>query len=180
MRSIVCAAEIGCRRDFQCYRLRLESGGTGNFTSTATRFGIDGSGASDVSDLIDGGNGTAESLAFLLSPAVILDSIVISEFDDDDAGTVNLKGIGTFNVSNGVNTFGSPLLGSGSANFIQWTGTNASSATRGFSVDAINVHTVPEPPAVFIAMSAACLAGLRIMRRRAIIPHLLPSSPNWR
>src|SRR6516165_4013516 len=55
--------------------LTLESEGTGNLVSTSTRFGIDGSGASDATDLIDGGNGTAEQLAFLFSPAVVLDSI---------------------------------------------------------------------------------------------------------
>src|SRR4051794_9455411 len=57
--------------------LTLQSNGAGNLSSLATTFGIDGSGANDLAELLDGGNGTAETLSFFFSPSVVVDSIDI-------------------------------------------------------------------------------------------------------
>src|SRR5262245_52435451 len=67
-------------------RITLSTDGTGNLTSTTTRFGIDNASGNDVADLIDGGGGSAEELVFLVTKlvtplAVVLDSVLISEFD---------------------------------------------------------------------------------------------------
>ena len=133
--------------------------------STATTFGIDGSGPNDKADLLDGGNGFGETLAFLFEQEVIVDSVVISQFGPEDVGGVLLKASPFSEVPlvNGVNQLGGVRVGRTSANFIYWRGDNTSDAGLGFSVDGFNVRLVPEPSTAVIFFSS--LAGL-VARRR--------------
>ena len=122
----------------------------GALVSTPTSFGVDSVGALDAPTLLDGGNGFAESLAFLFLQNVIVDSVVISAFDPGDAGTISIKGHPLVFVSDGVNTVGL-LSNATSANFISWSGPNVPGDLLGFSVDGLNVHLVPEPSTVALA-----------------------------
>ena len=144
--------------------LGLQGTGSGNLTSTASQFGIDGSGAADAPDLLDGGNGVAESLSFLFSSTVVVDSINISLFDGADAGTVNIKGqLPTLTLHDGVNVI-NQTAGNTSVNFLTYTGPLTSGGTNGFSVDSITVHATPEPAA---ALTAGALSALMMWRRRS-------------
>jgi hypothetical protein len=139
------------------------------FGISPTRFGIDSAGDNDVPDLFDGGNGVAESTGFSFGPLnAVLDSIVISNFDGDDAGIVNFKGVGEFPLHNGVNVFSLPFSGATSLHFIAWRGPNSPGETRGFSLDGFNFHLVPEPSSLLLATCALafCLSGLRRRPRR--------------
>ena len=146
---------------------------TGVFVSTADRFGIDGAGAADVPDLIDGGNGVPETIGFLLSTQdrnerIVLDSVLISEFDGDDAGTINVKNVPPLIVplADGLNLLGLPV-GQTSGNAIGWAGANSPSATRGFSVDGFNIHVVPEPSSLaLVAVGSFGAAGLVLRTRK--------------
>lgn len=134
--------------------------------STLTRFGIDDAGANDAPDLLDGGNGVSETLDFLFSPLdAVLDSIVISSFDGDDAGLVYFKGLGEFPLTNGVNSFSGFEHLATSAHSISWSGPNTPGATRGFSVDGFNFHLVPEPASLAL-LSCAMLFVMPFLARR--------------
>jgi hypothetical protein len=136
----------------------------GILTSSASTFGIDGTGANDAANLIDGGNGAAEKITFIFNPQVVIDSIAISQFDPTDAGTVDVKGAGTLALHDGVNTI-NLTAGATSANFLQYTGPLTSGVTNGFSLDSITVHTTPEPSS---ALAVGALATLFTRRRRTL------------
>jgi len=136
-------------------------------SSTPTRFGIDGAGDSDAPDLLDGGNGVPETLAFLFSPVgAVLDSIVISSFDGDDAGLIDFKGLGEFSITDGVNSLPGIEHLATSAHYIRWSGSNTPGATRGFSVDGFNFHLVPEPASLALLTCAMLLVMPCLARRR--------------
>jgi hypothetical protein len=127
----------------------------GKLVSTATRFGIDGTGTSDVPDLIDGGNGTSEVLGFIFSNNfVVLDNILISGFDGDDAGLVNIKGRGDFPLANGLVSFNGIFV-STSFQTLRWSGPTTNAAGLGFSVDGLNAHIVPEPSTLELVVGCA-------------------------
>jgi hypothetical protein len=132
--------------------ITLTVSGSPTLVSTSSRFGIDGSGAADAPDLIDGGNGSAEVLGFIFSNNnTFLDSILISEFGGDDAGTAVIKiQSGSIALSNGVNVLNAIV--STSAQSIHWAGPNSPGDGRGFSVDGFNVHLVPEPSAMMLVV----------------------------
>jgi hypothetical protein len=124
--------------------VNFNTGSANPLVSTANRFGVD-SGGTNVPDLLDGGNGFAESIAFLFQqPNLVLDSVLISEFEGDDSGAILIKGHPSVSLANGLNPLNLSISQS-SANFISWQGPNSPNAGRGFSVDGFNVHVVPEP-----------------------------------
>jgi hypothetical protein len=96
----------------------------------------------------------------------VLDSIVISSFDGDDAGLVDFKGLGEFSLANGVNSFSGFEHLATSAHSILWTGPNTPDATRGFSVDGFNFHLVPEPASLASLTCAMMLVLPWLARRR--------------
>ena len=120
---------------------QLQSGLTGKLTSGASTFGLDLTSALDDPALIDGGSGSAESVAFLFSQYVLFESILISRFDSVDHGTFNIKGGSTITLTNGVNSVGA-VTGGSSANYLRWTGDAGTGSGRGFSVDGFTVRLV--------------------------------------
>lgn len=109
--------------------------------STPTRFGIDGPGLADKADLLDGGNGFAERLSFLFQQHVIVESIVISEFDPSDAGELAIKSHpSAIALNDGVNELGGIPANRSSAQFVFWRGANDTDSDLGFSVDGFNVR----------------------------------------
>lgn len=112
-----------------------------SLNSTANRFGIDSPGANDKADLLDGGNGFAERLIFLFQQHVIVESIVISEFDTSDAGELAIKSHpSAIALNNGVNELGDIPANRSSAQFVYWRGANDTDTDRGFSVDGFHVR----------------------------------------
>jgi hypothetical protein len=135
--------------------------------STSTHFGIDGIGGADVPDLLDGGNGSIEVLHFGFSNNdTLLDSILISDFGGDDAGSISIKSLQSLiPVSNGVNPINALVSTSGHS--IQWGGPNSPAAGRGFSVDGFNVHLVPEPSIAVLLGCVIILSCAPCRKRRS-------------
>ena len=103
--------------------------------SSATSFGVDSPGMGDSPTLVDGGNGIHEQfdIVFYNSNA-FFQSILISQFDAIDSGTLTVKGGLPIQLANGVNIVGA-IPNPTSANTIAWTGDTGSGELRGFSVD---------------------------------------------
>jgi len=104
-------------------------------TSTTTTFGVDGSGANDAINLLDGGNGTAESVLFLFNHDVIIDSITLSQFNGADAGTLNIKALGNFPLGPGTTTIGQIAEG-GSAHRISMPDRSRQATPTGLALTA--------------------------------------------
>jgi hypothetical protein len=135
--------------------------------SVDDRFGIDSNGAADVSDLIDGGNGFPEQLFFIFNNNdAVLDQVIISQFDAEDAGVLNIKAQGDFPLANGANLLAGVQV-STSLHHIRWAGENAPGVGRGFSVDGFVAHVVPEPSSILIGVPLALTSvfGLRARKR---------------
>jgi hypothetical protein len=129
---------------------------SGILTSTATAFGVDGTGANDAFNLLDGGNGTAENLLFSFNKDVVIDSVTTSLFDGADAGAVDIKGVGNFPLASGTTAIGQTADATSSNRFL-WSGPLTPSDTNGFSIDSITVHTVPEPASLALSLPAITL-----------------------
>jgi hypothetical protein len=113
----------------------------GTFTSTATRFGFNSTGAGDSVDLIDGGAGAAELVHFIFETPVFVDSIVISQFGAGDAGTFTIQSTPPtppIVLANGVNNLGGAIAAAHTTHSVAWTGANT--AGLGFSIDGFNVR----------------------------------------
>jgi hypothetical protein len=120
--------------------INVTVGGSGQkLKSGPTTLGIDLNSPNDDPALIDGGSGSAESFAILVSQHVVLKSILISQFDAVDSGSFNIKGGSTFALANGLNVINEETSGS-SANFLRWTGQLVAGGGRGFSVDGFTVR----------------------------------------
>jgi hypothetical protein len=129
--------------------ISVQVGGSGFLLKSGpSTFGIDSNGANDDPMLIDGGNGSSESFSFLFGQDVFFESILISQFDAVDGGTLNIKGFVTIPLANGLNNVGT-IAARSSAHFLRWTGDTVSGMGRGFSVDGFSVRligTVPVQP----------------------------------
>jgi hypothetical protein len=110
----------------------------GTFTSTATRFGFNSTGAGDSVDLIDGGAGAAELVHFIFETPVFIDSVVISQFGAGDAGTFTIQSASPIVLANGVNNLGGAIAAAHTTHSVAWTGANT--AGLGFSIDGFNVR----------------------------------------
>lgn len=142
------------------------STGSGQLVSTAEQFGIDSNGPSDVPELLDGGNGFGDELFFIFNNnSAVLDQILISQFDGEDAGIVNIKTLGDIPIANGANPMGGVNV-STSLHHIRWTGPNAAGATRGFSVDGLVARIVPESSTLSLC-GMVVLIGSGLARRRS-------------
>ena len=140
--------------------IKLSLSGGSSYNSTATSFGIDSFGTTDDPLLID----VTETLFFQFDQAVLIDSIVVSLFDGQDAGGVLFKAAGIqVPLQNGTMNFGGLRLGIGGSDRIFASLGNLTGGTRGFSIDRITVRPVPEPAA--IALAAAALLSVSANRR---------------
>jgi hypothetical protein len=122
------------------------------FNSSATTFGVDANtsgGYVDDPNLIDG----VETLFIVFDQDVLLDSITISQFDDQDSGVLLLKSVTTFPLSNGlINVGGIRLSAKSTDNRVTSSIGTLSGGTRGFSLDQFTVRAVPEPAAMGLAL----------------------------
>jgi hypothetical protein len=143
------------------------------FNSTATSFGIDSFTTSSFIDdpnLIDGN----EILFIAFDQDVLLDAITISQFDEQDTGTLILKSVtADIPLHNGINALGGIRLPSGPTHATDYRVQSnigpIAGGTRGFSLDSIDFRPVPEPAScllMFLAISASTLRVRRANRRR--------------
>ena len=123
--------------------------GSNGFTQTSgpSTFGIDSPGANDNPLLIDGGNGSPESFFFSFAQDVFFESILISQFGGDDAGSFTIRSGPTTSLANGLNVVGG-VAAKASGHLLAWTGPNAPTAGRGFSVDGFTVRLLGIVPTV--------------------------------
>lgn len=147
--------------------IRLTLDGGGGFNSSSTSFGIDkntSGGYVDDPNLIDG----FETLFLFFDQDVLLDSIVISEFDSQDSGDLVLKSILTIPLSNGLVDVGGIRLNANSSNYRVTSSIGIlTGGTRGFSLDQISVRAVPEPVALclaFVGLTVCMTCGRRLTR----------------
>ena len=72
---------------------------------------------------------------------MLVESILISQFDAIDHGTLAFKGGPTITLTNGVNPINVVMSGS-SSHFLNWTGDTGTGGGRGFSVDGFTARLV--------------------------------------
>jgi MYXO-CTERM domain-containing protein len=148
-------------------QLRLTGGLV--YNSSSTTFGMDtntSGGFVDDPNLIDGN----ETLNLFFNQDVILDSITISQYDNQDSGELLLKGVTTFPLSNGTINVGGIRLHANSSDYRVVSNIGpVAGGTRGFSLDRISVRAVPEPAAMLLAVLALVTLTLhrKPSRRRA-------------
>ncbi len=133
-------------------QMTLSDGGV--FNSTASSFGIDQSNPSDDPNLIDG----VEILFLIFDQDVFLDSILISNFEGQDNGYLDLKSTATFPLASGIINVGGIRLKAGSTDY------RVGASNGGFSLDQVTVRAVPEPTVLGIALVG--LMGLACRRCR--------------
>jgi len=141
--------------------ITLTLSGSATYNSTPTSFGMDSEFfMPDDPFLID----LTENLFFQFNQPVLLDSIVISQFDNEDSGGVLLKDLGVnFPLRNGTMNLGGVRVNKSASDRV-YAAILTSGGTKGFSLDQIVVRAVPEPTTFLLV----CLTGLSMfaVRRR--------------
>jgi hypothetical protein len=142
--------------------LTLTLTGPSVFNSLTNSFGIDSTFLTpDDPNLID----ISETMFFQFNEPVLLDSVVISQFDSQDSGELLLKAAGvTLPLANGSMNIGGVFLQANGSDRVNSLMVTATGGTRGFSVDRFEVRAVPEPCMPGLIISACILFACRPRR----------------
>ena len=140
----------------------------GKLNATQDSYGVDADGSNDLSALLDAGSGTIEEISFSFDQSVIFTQLTLELYSIDDANpesaslTIGLNPtllLPPTRAGKDVYDFTSAnFLPAGQSAIVRYVSGN------GFSLEGIQVNTVPEPTT--FTLSALAMAGLMLRRRR--------------
>ena len=133
------------------------SANTGVLNRTSSGFGINGSDPGDDTDGLEAG----ETVSIAFNADILLSGFSVSAFGAEDSGTFQTGSVPLYAISStGFQDLSNILITAGSS-------INISGATGSFSLDSVQVETVPIPSALLLFVTGIVpliLSGIRQKR----------------
>ncbi len=141
----------------------------GILNATSASYGVNAEASGDATALLDGGSGIAEQIAISFNRPVEFTQLTLGQYGSSEVGLLTLgvnQPLTLLSTGTGANVFDFTAASFPLGNFLAPGQTAIISyvSGNGFSLDGLQVNTVPEP-AIF-GLSALAMAALVLTRRQ--------------